>query len=100
MIACPRCKKPLRKHVSVYVDAPADCFSLNKKGIRSKDVRIQGVGWPTERMYCPKCGWLAAPPTNKKEETKTSEDATRVHGHSLEGGPRATGRYREGKGTT
>ena len=60
MVTCPRCNKPLRKKVHIFVDAPAHCYSLNKKGLRSKHVKIEGVGWPNERLYCPKCGWMEA----------------------------------------
>lgn len=55
---CPRCKKVrLRQQVSVFVECDLENHSLNKKGMRSKDVKILGAGWPTASVYCPKCGF-------------------------------------------
>lgn len=39
--------------VNVIVEADADCRSLNKKGIRSKDVVIKGVDWGGASWFCP-----------------------------------------------
>lgn len=59
LLTCPRCKKQeLRQQVSVYVDAPADCHDLSKKGIRSKRVKILGVGWDLGKIYCQSCGYI------------------------------------------
>jgi len=56
---CPKCKKAkLRQQVSVYVECDADNRNLSKKGIRSKDVRILGAGWPHASLLCQKCGWF------------------------------------------
>ena len=56
---CPKCKKArLRQQVSVFVDCDADCHSLSKQGIRKRDVKILGAGWPQATLYCPTCGWL------------------------------------------
>jgi hypothetical protein len=55
---CSKCKKgSLRQQVSIYADAPLDCHNLSKKGIRSKEVQILGVGWPTALIYCTNCGF-------------------------------------------
>jgi hypothetical protein len=55
---CPKCKKGnMRQQVSIYADLPADCFNLCKKGIRSKEVKILGVGWDLGIIYCDEgCG--------------------------------------------
>ena len=56
---CPKCKRGrLRMQVNVFVDCDGDCHSLNKKGIRKKNVKIQGVGWDLASFYCPKCGYI------------------------------------------
>ena len=56
---CPRCKKSqLRQQVSVYCDVDANCHNLSKKGIRQRDVKILGAGWPTAALYCPRCGFF------------------------------------------
>ena len=58
---CPKCHRGgLRQQVNVFVDAPADCRSLNKKGIRKKTVRINGVGWDQATWHCPHdgCGYM------------------------------------------
>lgn len=56
---CPNCKrKGIRKIVSVIVETDAENYSLNKKGIRRRNVLIQGVNWPGERMFCPKCKYV------------------------------------------
>ena len=56
---CPRCKRGrLRQQVSVFVECDAENYSLNKKGIRSRDVQIWGAGWPQAKLLCPKCGWF------------------------------------------
>lgn len=69
MERCKKCKKgEIRQQVSIYVDLPADYFALNKKGIRSKKVKILGAGWPTATLYCTKCSWFLR--LNNSEETK------------------------------
>lgn len=56
---CPKCKRAkLRQQVSVFVECDADCHSLNKKGIRKKDVKIMGAGWPQASIYCPRCSYF------------------------------------------
>jgi hypothetical protein len=55
-IPCPKCKTALRQQVSVYVDAPAGCTSLNKKGLAKRAVKILGVGWGYATWYCPRPG--------------------------------------------
>ena len=52
---CPKCKTPLRQQVSVFVDAPASCTGLGKKGLARPDVKVLGVGWDQATYYCPKC---------------------------------------------
>jgi len=42
----------------VFVECDAENYSLNKKGIRSRDVQIWGAGWPQAKLLCPKCGWF------------------------------------------
>jgi hypothetical protein len=58
---CPRCKRrgTLQKLVDVVVTAPAGCYALNKKGIRSPRVKVKAVIWDQEAWFCthPKCGW-------------------------------------------
>lgn len=55
---CPKCcKAKLRQQVSVFVDCDADCHNLSKSGLRQRDVKILGAGWPTAAIYCPKCGF-------------------------------------------
>lgn len=54
---CPKCKRArLRQQLSVFVECDAECYTLNKKGIRKSDVRIMGAGWQHASVYCPKCG--------------------------------------------
>lgn len=56
---CPKCKRGrLRQQVSVFVECDLENHSLNKKGIRSRDVTILGAGWPQATILCPKCGYL------------------------------------------
>lgn len=58
---CPRCKKAqLRQHVNVFVECSVSNRNLNKKGIRSPDVKIMGAGWPTAMWFCPRamCGYM------------------------------------------
>ena len=52
------CPGPLMMTVHVVVQCPVDTKSLNKKGIRSRKVRIAGVGWDQARFFCPTCGWV------------------------------------------
>lgn len=55
---CPKCRKPLRQQVSVFVDAPADCTGLGKKGLARTDVKIIGVGWDRATYYCQTCPYM------------------------------------------
>lgn len=58
-LKCPKCKRcGLRKQVSLFVDCPAECYRLGKRGLRSAEVKINGADWPQERFYCPTCGWF------------------------------------------
>lgn len=55
---CPKCKRGrLRQQVSVFVECDAECRSLDKKGIRHRDVKILGAGWPQAQFYCPRCSY-------------------------------------------
>jgi hypothetical protein len=58
-IPCPKCRKSrrknpgeLRQHVNVFVECSVGNRSLNKNGIRSKDVKILGAGWDTAVWFC------------------------------------------------
>lgn len=57
---CPKCKRgKVMQQVNVHVECPADCRSLNKKGIRKKTVKIIGVSWGQATWYCDKgCGYF------------------------------------------
>ena len=56
---CPKCKRArLRQLVSVFVECDADCRSLSKSGIRKRDAKILGAGWPQATIFCPRCGFL------------------------------------------
>lgn len=58
MSKCPKCKAKLMQQLSVFVEAPANCTNLSKRGIASKDVTVMGVGWDTAYIYCSKgCGY-------------------------------------------
>lgn len=69
---CPKCRRgQLRQHVNVFVECSVGNTSLNKKGIKSPDVKIMGVGWDTAMWFCTnaKCGYmnrLGAPAPKKK----------------------------------
>ena len=64
---CPKCKiGNIWQQVSVHVACPADYFSLSKKGIRKKCVKIMGVGWDTATWYCNEgCGYYLRLGENK-----------------------------------
>lgn len=48
----------LRVKVNLFLDIPSEHVRcLNKKVIRSKQVKIDGAGWDTMLVYCPKCGY-------------------------------------------
>jgi hypothetical protein len=50
---CPKCKKGgVRQQVGVIVECSADRHSLDKKGIRNKDVKILGVEWALATWFC------------------------------------------------
>lgn len=56
---CPKCMKfTLRQQVSIYADCELACHDLSKKGIRKRDVKILGVGWPTVTIYCTNCNYF------------------------------------------
>jgi hypothetical protein len=61
MTKCPKCRKgEILQQVNIFVECPMDCRSLNKKGIRSKTVKILGVGWPQASFYCSRgCGYYS-----------------------------------------
>ena len=64
---CPKCKRTrLRQQVSVIVECDAECRSLGKNGIRKRDVKIMGAGWPQAMIYCPRCGHIVF---NGRKET-------------------------------
>lgn len=55
---CDKCKRGrLRQQVSVFCDLDVENNNLSKQGIRAKDVKILGAGWPQAVWYCPRCGW-------------------------------------------
>jgi hypothetical protein len=56
---CPKCKTgKVLQQVNVIVETDADCRSLCKKAIRSKKVKILGVGWPHASWFCSNgCGY-------------------------------------------
>lgn len=61
-VPCPKCKKgQLRQHVNVFVECAVGNTSLNKKGLRSKDVKIWGAGWDRATWFCPRsgCGYIS-----------------------------------------
>jgi hypothetical protein len=45
--------------VNVFVECSVTNRRLNKSGIRSADVKIDGVGWDTALWFCGKCGWMS-----------------------------------------
>lgn len=55
---CPKCRKgTMRQLVSVVVEAPAECRSLSKVGLRRASVEIKGVLWDQATIFCSKgCG--------------------------------------------
>lgn len=65
---CPKCGCRLKQHVSVFVEADADCRSLGKKGIRSAGVTILGVGWPQAVIFCPNCPYRLDLNTKRKKK--------------------------------
>jgi hypothetical protein len=52
-ITCPKCKRPLRVKVEMFLDIPvAKWGQLSKEALRSKDVVSDGVNWPRAAFYC------------------------------------------------
>lgn len=71
IVKCPKCKHGhLRQQVSIYADLPAGCFNLSKKGIRSGEVKILGVGWDMGCVYCHECGYFLRLSQHSPKEKK------------------------------
>ncbi len=61
---CKKCRKKgtLRLMVSLFLDIPLELYArLSKKNLRRKDVKLDGAGWDSSRLYCASCGWLPEP---------------------------------------
>lgn len=62
METCPKCKRnTVRIQVSLYLDIHPRVYGrLSKKNLRTRDVRVQGAGWPTMVLYCTRveCGHM------------------------------------------
>lgn len=58
---CKKCKKgSIRIKVNLYLDIPIELHHrLSKTNLRSKDIQIEGAGWPTCTWYCTRCPWTA-----------------------------------------
>jgi hypothetical protein len=51
------CAHVARVNVELFLDIPLSLHRrLNKKALRSRDVRIGGANWPKAYTYCEKCG--------------------------------------------
>lgn len=51
------CKHEWRIKVELFLDIDEKFFHrLNKKNLRSKNIRIEGADWPDCYAYCTKCG--------------------------------------------
>lgn len=60
MTICPKCgHQTVRLQVSLYVDIPGKLMHRLTKRARSREVRIDGAGWPTAQHYCTRasCAW-------------------------------------------
>lgn len=55
--ACPECDSQLRQTIHIVLDCPIPCHSVDKKAIRSKNIRIDAALWDEGIVYCAKCGY-------------------------------------------
>lgn len=71
---CPRCGTEIRIKVNLFLDIPYRYFlNITKQALRDADVKVEGVGWPNNMFYCPKCSWILREGVSSSSTTYRSD---------------------------